>query len=99
MIDVKEQDKKIGALVNLYMQYNPNNNKGLNYRFKAWDIISSYYTIHNKTYAEIELCITSMPLCQQPIWDQFNNYFKEKKESKSNYKESIGESLNPDEWI
>jgi hypothetical protein len=97
MID-KEKQKEVTKLVNIYMEYNPNNNRGIGYRAKANDIIYSYMITHKKTFDEIKECIESNPLCQEPIWKQFNDYFSKNK-NKSNYKNSIGNSIDAKDWI
>jgi hypothetical protein len=95
----KEEKKIINELVTLYFKYNPNMNKGMGFRIKANDVIKEYYITHKKSYEDIKQCIESKPMCQVPIWNQFKNYFYKKKEEKSEYKNSIGESLNPDDWF
>lgn len=94
----KEENKIISQLVFLYFQYNPEKNKGINWRIKANDIIRANYLIDKHTKEEIEDCIKSSPHCKYPIWTQFEIYFKNKKK-KSNYKNSINDSTNPDDWI
>lgn len=94
----KEQDKKITELVNLYFQYNPDKNKGMAWRIKAWDIISSYYVIHKKPYDEIKHCIESKPMCQVAIWEQFKNHFTKKDINNKGYKK-IQDSTNVDDWL
>lgn len=92
--------EEIRELVKLYFEYNPQNNKGIGYRAKAYDIISSYLNTHNKKYEDIKKCIESNPIHEKPIWDLFYNYFKNtKKLEKSNYKSSIKDSTNVNDWI
>jgi hypothetical protein len=102
---LSENDKKVvRELVNLYFLNNPQNNKGMGFRTKTWDIITSYYTKHNMSKEDIEHCIESSPMCKLPIWDQFYNY-KFKNENKNNieesgkYKKSVDESLDPSDWV
>jgi hypothetical protein len=93
--------KDIRKLVKLYMEYNPNMNRGIGFRAKTFDIINSYANTHNKSYEDIKHCIESQPMCQKPIWDMFYNYFYKniKEEKKSNYKESISDSTDANDWI
>jgi hypothetical protein len=74
-------------------------NRGVAFKAKANDIISSYANIHKKSFEEIKNCIESSPMCQFPIWTQFDNYFNKKKVKPSNYKDSINDSINPNDWI
>lgn len=94
-------DKKlINQLVKLYFEYNPSMNRGIAFKSKANDIISSYANIHKKTYEEIKDCIEKSPMCKFPIWTQFDNYFNKKKvEKPSHYKNSIKDSTNPNDWL
>src|SRR6185312_9262570 len=99
---LSENEKKdVRKLVSLYFQVNPGMNRGFAFRNKAWDIISAYYKKHGKTYEEIQHCIESDPMTTKPIWTSFHDYFykMKKKEEKSQYKNSIDKSLNPDEWM
>jgi hypothetical protein len=97
---LNENDRvEIRKLVNLYFQVNPNMNKGFAFKTKAWDIISAYYKKHNKAYEEIEHCIESDPMTTKPIWTAFYDYFYKDKPKKSEYKNSIDKSLNPDDWL
>lgn len=96
--------KEIRKLVELYFEYNPHNNKGVGFRAKANDIITSYATKHKMTYGDIKHCIESKPMCQEPVWDQFFNYWfknnnNKKKEEKSEYKDSISDSTDPNDWL
>lgn len=88
----------INKLVELYFKYNPNMNKGIGFRIKAYDVIKDYLIKNKKSYEEIKLCIEKNPMCQKPIWVMFREYFFENK-SKSKYKESINDSTNPDDWF
>jgi len=89
---------KIKELVMLYFKHNPNMNKGIGYKVKAWDTISLYANKHNKKYEDIKHCIESQPMCRVPIWNQFYNYFFKKKNNNT-YKNSISDSINPDDWL
>ncbi len=99
--------KNIRKLVKLYFDYNPNMNRGIGFRSKAFDIISSYVNIHNMTYEDVVDCIESQPMCRKPIWDMFYDYwFKKqnnkdinKEEKKSSYKNSINDSTDVDDWL
>lgn len=97
------EKKLIGELVKLYFQYNPQNNKGIGFRAKANDIITAYANTHGMAYEEIKDCIEKSPMCTKPIWDQFYQYWfnnkNKKKVEKSDYKDSISDSTNPDDWL
>lgn len=97
------EKKDINKLVKLYFEYNPNMNKGIGYRAKANDIINLYANKHNMSYNDIKDCIEKNPMCQKPIWEMFYNYwFKKshiKKEDKSEYKKSIEDSTDVNDWI
>lgn len=93
--------KEINQLVQLYFMHNPQNNKGIGFRVKANDIITSYATIQKLTYDEIKECIESSPMCTIPIWDQFSQYYYKKKKSKNNssYKDSVEDSTDVNDWL
>lgn len=98
--------KEINELVKLYFLCNPQNNKGIGYRIKTNDIITSYANKHNMSYDDIKHCIESNPMCKEPIWEQFYKYWFSKnkkssikKEEKSEYKKSINTSTDVDDWI
>ena len=92
------EDKKIiRDLVKLYFDYNPHMNRGIAFKSKAFDIISSYYNIHKMSKEDIEDCISSQPHCKNPIWIQFSSYYNKNK--KSNYKGSVSDSTNPDDYL
>jgi hypothetical protein len=98
-MDISKEDKVIiRRLVSLYFEVNPNMNKGIAFKTKAWDIISSYYIKYKKTEEEIKHCIESSPMNTEPIWNAFHTYFFKIK-PKSEYKDSINKSLNPDDWL
>lgn len=97
-MDNKKEIKEIRELVKLYFDYNPGMNRGIAFKSKAFDIISSYYNIHKKSYEDIKHCIESKPMCTLPIWDQFSQYFKNKNE-KPTYKSEINNSQNPNDWF
>jgi hypothetical protein len=95
-------DKKdIAKLVKLYFEYNPQNNKGIGWRAKANDIISSYANTHGMTFEEIKDCIEKSPICQKPIWTQFYEYYGNMKKlnKKSNYKDSVSDSTDVNDWM
>lgn len=92
--------KEINQLVKLYFDFNPSMNRGIGFKSKANDIITSYANKLNKNFEEIKECIESSPDCQFPIWTQFDNFFNKKKvEKKSHYKDSINNSINPSDWL
>lgn len=93
--------KDIVKLVELYFNNNPNfKNKGIGYRIKTYDIIEKYNKEFKKTYKEIEECINLYKYSDEPIWNILYNYFfKSNKNKKSNYKDSITDSTNIDDWI
>lgn len=91
--------KEINELVKLYFDYNPQNNKGIGWRIKANDIITSYANFHKKSYEDIKQCIESSPMCRDAIWIQFEKFFNKKKVEKSNYKDSINDSTDPGDWL
>lgn len=102
----KEEKKMIGNMVILYFMHNPKMDKGIGFRIKANEIITKYYINHNMKEEDIRHCIESQPMCQKPIWDMFYDYwFKNQsssiknEKSKSQYKNSIGDSTNADDWI
>ena len=96
-----KEKEMINKLVLLYFKYNPNMDKGIGYRIKANDIISSYYYKHKMKYKDIKDCIESNPMSNIPIWELFYNYWylNNNNNEKSNYKDSISNSTNPDDWI
>jgi hypothetical protein len=95
----KEERKVVNELVFLYFQHNPEKNKGMGWRIKANDIIRAYYITHKKTKEEIAQCIESQPQCILPIWTQFENFFNKKKVEKSEYKNSINDSTDVNDWL
>jgi hypothetical protein len=102
IMKISKEDRKIlTELVDIYFMYNPQNNKGMAFKIKTWDIISAYYLVHKKTYEEIKLCIESKPMCTIPIWDHFNNYFtiKNKPIESNSYKKTVSDSINVDDWL
>jgi hypothetical protein len=94
----KEENKIITELVNIYFMYNPQMNKGMAFRIKAWDIISAHYITLKKPYDDIKHCIESKPMCKLPIWEQFYKYFNKETDNKG-YKGTITDSTNADDWI
>lgn len=96
-MDIKEKRE----LVKLYFEFNPHYNKGIGFKSKAFDIISSYADKHNKSYEDIKLCIESNPMSQKPIWQQFYDFFfkKENKKEDSSYKNSLENSTNIEDWL
>lgn len=96
--------KEINELVKLYFLHNPQNNKGLGYKIKANDIIKAYAEKHKMSFKDIKHCIEMSPMCQKPIWEQFYDYwFKKshinKEEKKSEYKKTINNSTNVNDWL
>jgi group I intron endonuclease len=110
---LKNNRDNINNLTKLYFEYCPNMNRGLKFKIKAQEIINTYLNKHGMTVKDVEDCIKKYPMCQQPIWQQFydywykeknvnknkNNIEESKKQEKSNYKSSIGTSLDPNDWI
>lgn len=95
--------KEINRLVKLYFECNPHMNRGLGFRIKAYDIISSYINKHNMSYSDVELCIESNKMYDGPIWDMFYNYWFNNKnnkiKNKSSYKNTIGDSTDVNDWL
>jgi hypothetical protein len=103
---MEDNKKIIRELVKLYFDYNPQNNRGVAWKAKTHDIISSYINIHNKSYDEIKACIEAYPMTKIPIWNQFDYFFnikkkieKPKQQQKSNYKNSISDSTDVNDWM
>lgn len=100
---MSNKKKEINELVKLYFDFNPHMNRGIAFKAKAHDIIKSYLTKHGKTFDEIKLCIERTPMCQEPIWEQFFQFFfkknNKKKVENSEYKKSITDSTDVNDWI
>lgn len=96
----------IKDLTKMYFLYNPQYNTTIAFKIKANDTITNYIVNHGMKYDDVKKCIELSPMCKVPIWTQLYNYWykedmrnKNKKKESSNYKNSVSESTNVDDYI